>query len=191
MIGKEDAQKKLDTLNSLSAGPETPKWLLLDLDENTGRALVMAEDCVANMSFHEEWAPITWEECSLRTWLNTGFLDSLPEGVRAKAVRTKIENKDACCVPGGNDTEDFVFLLSTDQYNAMPEAYRVARLRGVPCWWWLRTPGYDRLNFANVNRVGGLDGGFDNHGKYVGHGYHVDSDSGCVRPAMYLDLNEG
>ena len=188
MLDRNEARRMLDQLNA-AAGEGQPRWILLELDETTGRALVLCEECVAKMPFNVEWSKITWEQCTLRGWLNTEFLNGLPESVRARIPETEIVNRDSCTIPGGNNTLDRVFLLSVDQYNAMPEEHRAAKYRGSGCWWWLRTPGYDSYNFANVNRCGGLDGGLDANGKYVGHGYHVDSDSGCVRPACYLDLN--
>lgn len=186
MPGINEAKQVLNQLNSV---PGAPEWVLLELDEATGKALVLSRECVARMPFHAEWTKITWEECTLRQWLNTEFYDSLPEAVRARVVETELKNPDACTIPGGNDTVDKVFLLGVDHYNAMDASLRAAEYRGSGCWWWLRTPGYDSYNFANVNRCGGLDGGFDPEGKYSGHGYHVDSDSGCVRPACYLNLN--
>lgn len=185
MVEKKEAMKVLDQLNSVSDGLE---WILLDLDEESGRALVLSKECVAKMPFNVEWTKITWEHCTIRQWLNNEFYNSLPEAFRARMIETEIVNKDSCTVPGGSNTKDTVFLLSVDEYNAMDEELRAAKYHGSGCWWWLRTPGYDAYNFANVNRCGGLDGGFDGNGKYVGHGYHVDSDSGCIRPACFVNL---
>lgn len=186
MINKKETQEALDYLNTLSP----VKWLLLEVDEETGRALVVSKDCVAKMPFNKEWEKITWEKCTLRKWLNEQFYNSLPREIRDKIPEVEIVNRDSCTIPGGSNTKDRIFLLSVDQYNCMPEKYRAAQWNGSGCWYWLRTPGYDSYNFANVNRSGGLDGGFDANGKYVGHGYHVDSDSGCVRPACCLSLLE-
>lgn len=187
MLGRDDAQKVLDQINEAS---DRVSWVLLDWDENTECALVLTRECIAKMPFHVEWSKITWEQCTLREWLNTDFYNSLSADVRERIVYTEIVNKDSCTIPGGNNTMDHVFLLSVDEYNAMPEELRAAKYNGSGCWWWLRTPGYDSYNFANVNRCGGLDGGLDGKGKYVGHGYHVDSDSGCVRPACFMKLNK-
>ncbi|MBR3396617.1 MAG: hypothetical protein IKG70_02055 [Lachnospiraceae bacterium] len=182
---KEDALKALETINASG----NLEWLMLELDEETGRALVVSKDCVAKMPFNVEWAKITWEECTLRKWLNGEFFDSLPETVRTKIPEVELVNRDSCTIPGGNNTTDHIFLLSVDHYNAMPDEWKASSWNGAGCWYWLRTPGYDSYNYANVNRCGGLDGGLDANGKYVGHGYHVDSDSGCVRPACYIDLD--
>lgn len=187
MLKYEEATKILDGLNQ--AEDTVHEWIMLKLDEEKGLALVVSKECIAKMPFNIEWAKITWAECTLRKWLNGEFYASLPVRMRERMVEAELENKDACTVPGGSDTIDRVFLLTVDDYNAMPEELRAAKYNGAGCWYWLRTPGYDSYNFANVNRCGGLDGGFDANGKYVGHGYHVDSDSGAVRPACWLDLN--
>ena len=185
MTDKNPALQILDRINfSSNVG-----WILLDLNESDGTALVVAEKCVAKMPFNTKWEKITWEECTLRTWLNDTFYNDLSDMEKEHIIYVKNENKDSCTIPGGNDTFDHVFLLTTEQYNNMPDEYKQARFEGSLCWWWLRTPGYDSYNFANVNRRGGLDGGLDANGRYVGHGYHVDSDSGSVRPACYMKLN--
>ena len=47
------------------------------------------------------------------------------------------------------------------------------------CWWWLRSPGYDQ-GFAAIVDYGGSF-------SYGGDG--VGDDSGCVRPALWINLD--
>lgn len=47
------------------------------------------------------------------------------------------------------------------------------RLNGL-CWWWLRSPGNNQNNAANVN----------NDGSVNSNGNNVNNDNDCVRPAL-------
>lgn len=179
MVGRTEAQKVLDQLNAVSNGTE---WILLDLDEATGRGMVISRDCVTQRAYHEPTV-VTWETSNLRNWLNSEYYNSLPEELRARIIQTEIETPDSCSIPGGNNTVDYLFLLSIDEYSKLlPEELRAARFHGEPCWWWLRSPGYSTGDVADVYPDGGLDGGID------AHGFYAFADCGGVRPAAYLNL---
>ena len=45
---------------------------------------------------------------------------------------------------------------------------------GTSCWWWLRSPGNNQNNAANVNNDGSIN--------YNGN--NVNNDNKCVRPAL-------
>ena len=47
------------------------------------------------------------------------------------------------------------------------------------CWWWLRSPGDDRLYASLV----------DEDGDVYDYGFYVSDDLEAVRPAMWIDLN--
>lgn len=180
MSGKSDAQKVLDRLNSVSDGLE---WVLLDLDEATGRALVISRDVILQKPYDfPGGCAITWDKCTIRDWLNSDFFNGLPEEVRARAIRSEIVTNDNCAIPGGGNTNDYVFLLSIEEYNNVPEELRAAKFNGKPSWWWLRSPGYAATDVANVMPNGALDGGLK------GHGFYSHCDCGGVRPAMFLNL---
>jgi hypothetical protein len=187
MIGREEAQKVLDQLNTGSNERDAAghiEWLLVNLEEQTGRALVIAKDCIGQIPYDLPGGRnVTWEQCTLRAWLNSDFYDSLPEEVRSKVIESEIVTKDNGSLPGGKDTKDFVFLLSIDEYyELLPETLRTSRLHGLPSWWWLRSPGYASTDVANVMANGVLDGGLS------GHGFYSHCDCGGVRPALFLNL---
>ena len=48
---------------------------------------------------------------------------------------------------------------------------------GIFCWWWLRSPGNNQNNAANVN----------NDGSVNYNGNNVNNDNNCVRPALLPD----
>lgn len=179
MVGKNEAQKVLDQLNAVSNGVE---WVLLDLDEASGRGMVVSRNCVALRAYNAP-SDVTWETSDLRKWLNSEYIEELPKELRARIIRTEIATPDSCAIPGGNNTVDDLFLLSIDEYsNLLPEELRAARYNGAPAWWWLRSPGYSRGDVADVYPDGGLDGGIN------AHGFYAFADCGGVRPAMFLNL---
>ncbi|MDR1815782.1 MAG: DUF6273 domain-containing protein [Clostridiales Family XIII bacterium] len=187
MNGKEEAQKILDRLNGAPSTPvsgtEPVEWLLATYDEATGRALAIAKDCVAQMPYHSPGGTASWDMCSIRGWLNADFFDSLPPEMRERVLLADVKNPDNCSIPAGDDTQDYLFLLSLDEYaNVLPEALRCARYKGRPGWWWLRSPGYASTDVANVLPDGSLDGGLS------GHGFYSHCDCGGIRPACYLNL---
>ena len=187
--------------NELSNGKEPIEWLVLDKQE--GKALVISRYALDCQQYNTEWVDVTWENCSLRRWLNNDFLnEAFGAEEQARVVHSTVKadkNPDYDTVPG-NDTTDNVFLLSISEVNryfgsdvermCVPTAY--AEVRGAwtseintvggeaACWWWLRSPGSDSISAADVF----LDGDVDEDGIYVGN-----SDSG-VRPALWIDLDD-
>lgn len=61
---------------------------------------------------------MTWETCTLRSWLNSTFLNAAFSSEEQKAIlTTTMDNSESqgngqWSVTGGNNTEDRVFLLS-------------------------------------------------------------------------------
>lgn len=101
----------------------------------------------------------------------------------------------------GEITQDQVFLLSiaeldkADEYLLCePTDYVIGNgwknnSGNTCCWWWLRTPGGNKNSAARVG---------DEYKYYQinsdmavdPHGGSVNNKSMCVRPAMWIDLNE-
>ncbi len=161
---------------------------------------------------------ITWEKCTLRDWLNGEFLNkAFTEDKRRSIIMTTVDNsqgqgfdfttvnKTAKKTNGGNNTEDKIFLLSyaeakkylgvqhysvsgsrsNTKSRVSPTAY--ALMRGASSKteegttagiWWLRSPGSNQTYAALVQDNGALYSNFT-----------VNTDKGCVRPALWLDLN--
>ena len=143
-----------------------------------------------------EYVDITWEECTLRSWLNEDFYQSaFSEEEQEWIALTQVINEDnpKYNTEGGNDTEDKVFLLSiaeANEYFADDEDRKVyatqyAKDNGAyvsvntsASWWWLRSPGGDSGSAANVLDIGRVYAG----GDYV---YFADY---VVRPALWITL---
>ena len=159
--------------NDPNNGPEPITWLVLT--ERDGRLLLWATDVLENAPYNNEQCNTTWEDCSLRTFLNGPFGDSaFTEAERLLIPKTKMKNKgnSASMTKGGNDTEDYVRILAFDELleycvgnpsietlAAWPSAYAIAK--GVEthaqygtCKWWMRTPGLDQSNATYCDMVG-------------------------------------
>jgi hypothetical protein len=183
-------------------------WRILDIQD--GKALIITYNVIENRVYHsnpiiftnEQWI-ITWESSDLRAYLNDEFYNSFNEDDKAKIVQTTNKNPDNqwLTTEGGNDTDDYIFLLSIDeavkyfgdsgQLNNRPDdaswiddRYNDNRIAfnadGEECLWWLRSPG----NFNNEVAVIGVQG-------YLGiMGFSVDdNDRIGVRPVMWINLS--
>ncbi len=190
---------------------KTPiEWEVLDYDAKNNRTLLISRYGLDAQPYNKERIEITWEKCTLRTWLNGTFLNKAFTEVEQKGiVLTEVDNSASqeyseWRTKGGSKTQDRVFLLSYGEANkylgvtyddrkntrsrAAPTAYAVKKgaitsgsdktADGTAAgWWWLRSPGYLQLYAAFVFTVGSL------------FNYDVNLDSGCVRPALWIDLN--
>ena len=61
---------------------------------------------------------VTWENCTLRKWLNSDFSDrAFTPDEQSAIIETELENKDNSKhgTPGGNNTIDKVFILSAEE----------------------------------------------------------------------------
>ena len=106
------------------------EWLVLDYDEDAGRALLISRYVLDAEPYHLKPARVTWEECSLRAWLNDEFLNTAftPEEQQA-ILETDVDNSQAAVGKGGgNDTRDRIFVLSKSDLS--PEG--VFRKAGIP-----------------------------------------------------------
>ena len=145
------------------------------------KLLLITNDCVDKRRYNESSVSITWENCTLRKWLNTDFLNAFSTAEKSRIATTKVVNKNnpKYNTAGGNDTNDKVFLLSIDEAQKYFSSNndRIAKYNGNTIWWWLRSPGGDTSGAAGV---GG--GGDVNYG-----GIGVNGNCG-VCPALWINL---
>ena len=186
--------------NDTSNGKEEIEWEVLEIKEN--EILITSKYALDCKRYKESHTDITWENCTLRSWLNDTFLKNAFGEDFQKMIKTTIVSADKnpkYNTNPGNATNDKVFLLSiseakkyfsTDEARrCVPTAYAIAQgayTSGryekdgkVTCRWWLRSPGYYQNCAAYV--LG--DGSVAYYGDYV------YGSLGCVRPAMWLDLS--
>ena len=179
----------------LTNGAEAIEWQVLAVEY--GRALVISKYGLVSKRYNENSVNVTWETCTLRTWLNEEFYDSAFSSVEKERIRqVTLKNADNAKkgTKGGKDTTDRIFLLSIDEAEryfsndearqCLPTAYAknqgawVNEIYGGPTFWWLRSPGKNLSYAAYVYSIGFVN----DSGRSV---YHNDT---VVRPAFWLNL---
>lgn len=159
------------------------EWIVLAKED--GRALLLSRNTVGEMPYNNEFCYTTWEECSLRAWLNGEYLEtefSERERELIKKVTVVNSNNEEYGTSGGNDTSDMVFLLSIEEVNQLvvSEEKRMAtNPEGEQVWWWLRTPGYNSSIATDVHCDGTI---YD-------YGFDITTACGTVRPAIWVDVS--
>ncbi|MCL2108634.1 MAG: DUF6273 domain-containing protein [Oscillospiraceae bacterium] len=178
-------------------------WLVLDVQGD--RMLIISVNILETRAYHAAGDSVTWEDSDIRAYLNGGFYDSFSESNKAKIaeVTNKTPDNHWFGTAGGADTGDRIFLLSLDEVvkyfgdsgqldnrpsgaTTIDDEYSAARTayntRGMPWWWWLRTPGSFESDAV------GVDGGEDVEGIISVSGSYVSVDYGGVRPALWVVL---
>ncbi|MBO5755345.1 MAG: hypothetical protein J6R89_04745 [Clostridia bacterium] len=163
-------------------------WEVLEVDGD--RALLITKQGIDCKPFHEERAKITWEDCTLRTWLNGEFFSTaFSDGERARILPTELDNG------GLPSTRDSVFLLSMDEVkkyyggeifgtrgHTSPTDYAVQRgaykHHDSNTSWWLRTPSCSYEDHTMIFHLTSLLQGGD----------RVDCSEWVVRPVIWVSL---
>ena len=175
------------------------EWHVLDKENDL--ILILSKYALDCKKYNDVCKEVTWEDCTLRKWLNSQFIrDAFTDDEEELIATVTLENESnsGYGTHGGNDTQDKVFLLSFKEINryfhnynskkCVPTCYAI--YRGVwtsniktkddeqTCWWWLRSPGDYQDCAGRVHDFGGV----------IYYGGKVDLDNGGVRPAMWLNL---
>ena len=178
--------------NDIDNGEEPIEWLVLDVQDD--KALLISKYGLDCKPYNNVYKSVSWEDCSLRAWLNNDFLRmafSTEEQVYLLAMKLTADiNPDYQTNPG-NETIDTVFLLSIKEFNyyltvdserqCKPTAYAAVKGKdingkGETCWWWLRTPGSNPNRVLYVNHSGSVL----SEGNTVNRGYIT------IRPALWI-----
>ena len=178
---------------------ERIKWRVL---QNDGSTLFLAADKGLDCKYYNDtYTSITWENCTLRSWLNSEFYGTaFSSSEQGAIVAQDVGNEDnpEYNTEGGNDTRDNVYLLSIgeatnpeygfcEEYGTSSASRRVqasdyAHARGGykgNGWWCLRSPGHDTSNAAYVTFNGNVHR----------YGSIVDSSNGVCVPALHINLS--
>lgn len=186
---------------NMTGEKEPIKWRVLSVEND--EALLITDKSIDAKPYNDTDSNITWENCSLRSWLNTVFYKTaFSPDEQADIQSTKIINNDNPIygTKGGSETIDNVYLLSIEEvsnnsygfYNefSMISNTRVAENTSYAkkcgawsskdgnSWWWLRSPGYDCNVVSYV-----FDDGFGSSDGFV------QSQDGAVRPVIRIKLS--
>ena len=177
--------------NNESTEKEAIEWLVLDKQED--KMFVVSRYGLDCQEFHTEAGVFSWENCSLRSWLNYTFYEIafIPEEMdRILISEVTAEAITEYNALAGNKTMDKVFILSIDEASRYLTDETAIKCFGTPycyaqgayrfgndaCTWWLRMPGVN-YNIGWVDPDG-----------YVHFGARTDGQFYAVRPAMWIDL---
>lgn len=180
--------------NLTSNGKEGIEWLVLDKMDD--KALIISKYILVDKAFDESGSNATWENCSLRKWLNADFINdafSTDEQSKIQSTHVAADKNPKIDVDSGNPTMDKVFLLSVleaEKYFSSAETkelFDVVAGSNVSNPWWLRTSGASGsiFNFSdglqNCATLITISGAISYGGNPVGT-------AKGVRPAMWISI---
>lgn len=171
------------------------EWRVLDIVGS--RALVISRFALDVLPFNGMKEVFSWENSTLRAWLNNGFLrNAFSDTERSRIIGSTVSTKEQRGFGFGTKsvtTRDKLFLLSEDEvkqhlYNdkerlCQHTPYAASRINNPNfidknCDWWLRTPAGTTSGAKFVTRFGEINS----------NGVWVDASNFGVRPAMWVEL---
>ena len=170
--------------NDLTNGKEYIEWIILDKqDDNILLISKYALDCKPFDDLNN-YSP--WSICSLRSWLNSEFLNTAFNSEEQSCVLETDQNDKLYLL---SDLEAKEYFVSNEARKCRPTAYAVANGAETSknqengseatCLWWLIDPGFNNSD-ARVLSDGSI--------------YYTDGnrtiDSVAVRPAMRIEIGE-
>lgn len=125
-------------------------WYIIGKSDDS--VTLLMKDVLESKAYNDIRGWIPWENCSLRTYLNGEFYNSFNDDDKANIALTHNTNPNNGSVSGGNETDDYIYLLSIEEASALSET-----VRNTNSWWWLRSPGLISSAAAAVNDYGEVD----------------------------------
>lgn len=107
--------------NNAFNGKEEIEWTVLDKAD--GKILVISKYILDCHPFNDTLAEVTWDNCTLRKWLNNDFLNAAFTSAEQKIIPTvqlSVNNDAEEDLLDGNVTQDKVFLLSVTERQVFP-----------------------------------------------------------------------
>lgn len=187
---------------------EPIKWRVLSYKD--GKALLVSEYGLDDKKYNESLSKITWEECTLRTWLNDDFLKTAFNTKERKLIKiSTVVNADISeyNIDGGNNTKDKIFLLSIDEVKSSKYGFNKSMEELIErC---CAPTDFAKAMGANLDKKNktsdGLNvcwwwlrspGKYENYVSYVkndgsiyNYGIFNTTDDYAVRPALKLNLS--
>lgn len=169
------------------------KWQILAVVGE--KALIISKNVLDCMRYNDAAEDVTWENSTIRKWLNKEFIASAFSDAERQIIISTIINTSNNAVyntNGGNTTTDKVFLLSIDEaaYYLNSDEKRIAqsthfaKQKGLfvsdeKSWWWLRSAGNNQHYAADVDYGGDIDF----------YGSDVFNSVNGIRPVLWINCN--
>lgn len=196
---------------------EPIKWRILDI--NGTDAFLVADQNLDVYRYNETWDDVTWETCTLRSWLNgygssENFINRAFTATEQAAIPyTRVVNEDnpEYGTEGGNDTLDKIYLLSIQEvsnarygflpYKSESDSYICDKARERTNTAYVAAGG--SINSFSFSMSGSIvwwwlrsPGDSSNYaaivlsyGRVGRDGHYVTTDSKAVCPALHLNLS--
>ena len=164
----------------MSDGPEPIEWIIIDKAD--GRLLLISRYALDCKQYNTVAGPISWEDCSLRRWLNRDFLYAAftaEEQGKIGSSHSPLSDK----VFALSKAEALRYFPSAAGRRAGATAAAAANgsyLENGFCGWWLRDSGDTALLAARVNIYGDILTDGSSEGGAERRDY-------SVRPALWLE----
>ena len=207
-IGRTVTFGRYEQDNRSSNGSERIEWIVLDVKD--GKCLLLSKYGLDAKRYNETRASTTWENCTLRSWLNGFFLHNAFDAEEQSAIAlSQLDNSYGAGISfwnttGGRDTWDQVFLLSCAEaqkyYYVEADQRECAQSRVVPTAYAKAHGAYVSKSYiAESGRGAGwwwlrspgknqYEAARIHRGGWIGFN-DVDVGDACVRPAIWVDLN--
>ena len=216
-VAKRDAKFAVGNYVTFGEYPQTTagedmtpiEWLVLARDGD--KALLISRYGLDAQPYNKHNTSVTWETCTLRTWLNGTFYNKAFSSVEQAAIlTTNVDNSKNQCysgwsTSGGNNTQDKVFLLSyaeANKYFGVPYGNSSnTKSRVAPTAYAIAQGTWASSSNKTAD---GTDAGWwwlRSPGNYQDFAAVVDTDgslrnitvnyvSGSVRPALWVNIGE-
>jgi len=174
-------------------------WQVLEREND--KVLLLSDKILDKVEYNNDVAKITWEQCTMRQYLNEEFYNKFGLIDKSRIVQMPVVSSNNIWygTDNGPDTNDYIFLLSLEEVvryfgdsgqlknrpsdttysiNDVFNSNRIAyEANGVATWWWLRSSGSSGYSATFV----------DDNGVICNLGLGTSYGVG-VRPALWLKL---
>ncbi len=184
---------------------ERLKWRVLGNDGDT--LFVMADKGLDCQSYHEVDAEVTWEDCSLRKWLNGNFFHTAFSKQEREAVKQyKVDNS---AYAPQTVTDDYIYVPSMEELAERKYGFPAGIGTPTPCrqvpvseyayargarvgdeqgkgeqngWWWMRNPAVEEESPQKYAALVNQNGAFSMYGR-------VQNKYRAVVPVMHISVS--
>ena len=166
------------------------EWIILE--KSNDRVLMISKYALDIKPYNTTLVNVTWENCSLRKWLNETFLDNA----------FSQDEQDLIELTAIDSSQDKVFLLSRNEAKKYFKSDEDRKTKNTEyadgkcvdkyfttwCFWWLRSQSCNSVTAPNADMVDG-SGGLEQYLSTDPNTQTVNESDMAVRPAVWVDIN--